>query len=616
MKKAGLFGKELDYLGTASLNQKTFKKANNSKNTMIRSPICTVAGHVDHGKSSILDFIRKSNIVSKEAGAITQAIGASIVPLDIIKKICGDLLKSLNLEFTIPGLLFLDTPGHAAFSNIRKRGGNLADIAILVIDINEGIKPQTEEVLQIFKQYKTPFIIAANKIDLLSGWKSENKPLISVINGLPDNVKYLLDEKVYEIVGKLSEMGIQADRFDRVDDYTKQIAIIPTSAKKGDGIPELLMVLAGLAQKYLEKSLETNAEGEAKGTVIEVKEEKGLGTTLDVVLYDGTLKVNDTIVIGGLNGAVVTKVKSLLEPSALAEMRDKKTKFRPVKEVKAAIGVKIAAQEIEDVVAGMPLVSAKDVEKAKEEVQKAVEEVIIETDTQGIIVKADSLGSLEALVKLLKDKDVAIKKASIGNISKKDLIDADANNEKNPMNAIVLGFNVADISGVCMDNVKVVTNDVIYKLIEDFEKWQEERKKELECKELDDCVKPCKIELLKGYVFRQSNPAVVGIHVVEGTLFSGTPLMNSDGKLITEVKGIQADQESVEKAEKNKQVAVSLPGVMVGRQIKEGDILYSAISEEQFRKYKQFKEQVSKEDIALLKEIAELMRKNNSMWGI
>ena len=134
-----------------------------------------VLGHVDSGKTSILDKIRGTGVQGREAGGITQAIGASIIPIETIKKICGKLLDSLNIKLTLPGLLFIDTPGHAAFVNLRKRGGNLADIAILVININEGLMPQTIESINILKQYKTPFIIAVNKIDLVNGWRSQKE---------------------------------------------------------------------------------------------------------------------------------------------------------------------------------------------------------------------------------------------------------------------------------------------------------------------------------------------------------------------------------------------------------------------------------------------------------
>lgn len=585
----------------------------------IRSPICTVMGHVDHGKSSLLDKIRGTAIVKSEAGAITQAIGASIVPLDTIKNICGDLLKKLNINFTIPGILFIDTPGHAAFTNLRRRGGNLADIAILVIDVNQGMQPQTLESIGILKQYKTPFLIALNKIDAISGWQVKNNtPLLQVISQQSQTIQNILDTKLYELVGKLSELGFNSERFDRVEDYTKQIAIIPCSAKTGEGIPELLMVLTGLAQRFLEKCLECNTDGEAKGTILEIKEDPGLGKTMDAIIYDGTLKVNDIIVIAGLEKPIVTKVKALFEPSPLAEMRDKKSKFNTVKEAVAATGVKISALDIDEAVSGMPLRAVEkeeDLEKIKEEIQKEVEEVLIETEEEGIVIKADSLGSLEAMIHLLKEAKIPIKRASIGNITKKDIAEAEANYEKDPLKSVILAFNIKTEPQES-EKIKIIASDVIYHIIESYEKWKKEKFSAMQQAKITDLVKPCKIKLMSGYVFRQSNPAILGVDILAGTLKTGMPLMDAEGNELTEVKGIQADKESIEEAEAGKQVAVSLPNVTIGRQIKENDILYSAVPENHFRKFKELKDLLSKEEISVLREIAEIKRKNNIVWGV
>jgi translation initiation factor 5B len=583
----------------------------------IRSPICTVVGHVDHGKSSILDKIRGSAIVAQEAGGITQAIGASIIPLPTIKKICGPLLDDLKINFTIPGLLFIDTPGHAAFTNLRKRGGNLADIAILVVDINEGFKPQTVESVEILKSYKTPFVVAANKIDLIKGWRSDSsKKILENAQGQSEHVMADFEKKLYALVSSLSEMGFNSDRFDRVNDFTKQIAIIPCSAKTGEGIPELLMVISGLAQKYLGDKLACSLTG-AKGTILEVKEEKGLGKTMDVILYDGCIKIGDTIVIGGLEAPIVARVRALFEPAPLTEMRGEKTKFRPVKEATAATGIKISAPGAEEAVAGMPVIAVakENIESAKREAQKSVEEVTLQTDEEGVVIKADNLGSLEALSKVLRDKGVGIIKASIGIITKKDISDAESNLQKNPLNAAVLGFNVeADPS--ISSRAKIITSKIIYKLIDDFEEWQAGQKRKMEEDKLGLVVRPCKIQILTGYVFRQSNPAVVGCEVLEGEARTGTPIMNSAGKSITAIKQIQAEKENLTTAQKGMRVAMSFENVTVGRQVHEGDVLYSDISEDDFRQMKGLSQYLSKGEIQVLKEIAEMKRRSNPVWGI
>ena len=585
---------------------------------MIRKPIVAFLGHVDSGKTSLQDFIRKSTMIEREAGLITQHIGASSVPIETIKRICGDLLKGMKQELSIPGLLFIDTPGHEAFTSLRKRGGSLADIAILVVDINEGFMPQTVESVKILMEQKTPFVVAANKIDLVPGWQSDKGSVLVNLSKQAENVKSVVDTKIYEILGSLSELNVNSERFDRLENYTKQIAIVPVSAETGEGIPELLMVLAGLTQKYMGGALECDKNGFAKGTVLEVKEEKGLGTTLDVIIYDGCLKKGDMVVIGGVNGAIVTKIKALLEPAPLSEIRDKKSDFTNVDFVSAAAGVKVSTVGIDNVVAGMPIRScgADEVEEVKEKIQQEIEDVMVETDKNGIVIKSDTLGSLEALTKLLKDEGVVVRKASIGNITKKDISDADSSYEEDPLKAVIVGFNVKIDEDVKTGRVKIITNNVIYKLIDDFKEWREKHLKEIEAKELNELTMPAKIELLKGYVFRQNNPAIVGVHVLNGKVKSGASVMNREGKVLSEIKGIQAEQESVKEAEKGKQVALSLPDVTVGRQINEGDILYIAVPEKDFKKLKELKKYLRAEDVELLKELAKIKRKKNPVWGV
>ncbi len=582
---------------------------------MIRQPIVAIMGHVDHGKTSLLDKIRGTGIAAREAGGITQAIGASILPLKTIKQICGKLLEQLKLTLTIPGLLFIDTPGHAAFVNLRKRGGNLADIAILVVDINEGLMPQTKESIEILKHSKTPFIVAANKTDMIDGWRQKAGTMIQNISLQSPETQRKFETKLYEVVGQMFELGIQADRFDRVSDYTKTAAVVPVSAKTGEGIPELLMLLTGLAQKYLEQNLKIEETGPAKGTIMEVKEQKGLGSVLDVIIYDGCLHVNDQILVGTLDEPIQAKIKALFEPEPNTEMREKKAKFKPVKEVTAATGVRIVAPGTELAVAGAPVMSAVgDVAKIKEELHKEMHEVLIETDQDGIIIKADALGSLEALMMLLREKGIPIRKTGIGPITKKDISDAEAILATDPLHGVIIAFNIP--KSELTTNAHVIVNDVIYRLIEDYEAWKIQQQKKIELSKLDSLVRPCKLELLKGYVFRQNNPAICGAEVTAGMLKSNTPLMNKEGKQITMVKGIQVEKENVDKLEKGKQAAVSMIDVTIGRQINEGDVLYSAIPEEHFRQYKEHKEHLNEEEKNLLKEIAEIMRKTNPMWGI
>ena len=433
-----------------------------------RSLNCVFVGHVDHGKTSLLDRIRGTNIAKNEPGLITQSISAYNIELKTIEKLCGHLLKDKKIK--IPGILAIDSPGHAAFTNLRKRGGSLSDIAVLVVDINEGFKPQTLEALEILKQFKTPFIVAANKIDLINGYQSRDKILIQNINEQNINVKKVLDGKVYRLVEKFYELGFESERFDRVTDFSKQIAIVPLSAKTGDGIPELLMMLVGLAQKFLEKELQIEVDKPGKGTILEIKDEKGFGKTLDVILYDGKIKEGDKIITTNINEIIETKIRGLFKLEG--------KKFIKAREVNAASAIKIFAPGLDEAIAGMPLrVANEDIEKLKKEIKQEIEEVLIETDKAGIIVKAESLGSLEALIFLLREKNIRIKRAGIGEIGKKDILDAKS--DKDEVNHVILGFNVDEVKD---NEVKVISGNIIYKILEDFESWLLNKSKDItEC---------------------------------------------------------------------------------------------------------------------------------------
>lgn len=584
---------------------------------MIRSPICSVVGHVDHGKSTLLDFVRGTRIVSKEAGGITQAIGASMVPLDKIKEIAGPLIKTLKIDIKIPGLLFIDTPGHAAFTNLRKRGGNLADISILIVDINEGFMPQTIESLQILKEYKTPFIVAANKVDKLPGFQvKKGMPLLKLIESQQPNVQALLDTKIYELVGKLYEFGFNSERFDRVSDYTKQIAIVPISAMLGVGVPELLVLLIGLAQRYLEQSLKLNLGEEAKGTILEVKDISGLGKVIDVILYDGSLSVGDHIAIATLDEPIITRVKALFLPKPLTEIRENKNKFQSVKKVTASCGVRIVASDLDKCLAGMPLISIKDssdISEVKERLKADIGEVLFETDKDGILVKADSLGSLEALLTLLRENNIPVRKSGLGNITKKDIIEAKSLKERDELLGVILGFNVG-----CIDDpqdIEIISDNIIYRIIDRYNEWLEMKKLELRKQTLSDLPSLAKIQVLPNYIFRQSNPAIVGIEVLSGVLKKDTPLMKNNGEPVTRVKEIQKDKESVQELPRGEQAAISLIGITIGHQVKKDEVLYTFLTAEQFRRYKEAKDLLEDEQIELLKEIASIMRKKDPTWG-
>lgn len=574
----------------------------------IRQPIITVAGHVDHGKTSILDCFRGSSLQEKEAGGITQKISFTKYPAEQIKKSCP-LIEKSKISLEIPGFLFIDTPGHAAFTNLRKRGGALADLAILVVDIKEGIKPQTAEVLSILKANKTPFVVALNKIDTISGWQK----LGDIRESIESQASHVSDEfqtALLTFQGSLQSHGFNSDLYFNISDFTKKIAIVPCSARTKQGISELLFVLCGLSQKFLAKSLVISDE--AKGVILEIKKDRTIEWA-EAILYDGELEEGDEIAIPTLSGEILTsKIRSLQEILPLS------TKFKFTKKATAATGLRLQLTNKENLVSGMPFQKLQNnLEEIKKQFKKEISEAI-KSDKQGIVIKADSLGSLEALITLLKQANISFVKAGIGTISKTDIISAKANFKINPLDAVIVGFNVDIEEGLEIDNIKILTNEVVYKLIEDLELWRKEKQAEIEKEKLLGLATICKLQILPQYVFRNSNPAIFGVKVLAGKLKNHLPLIDESDEKIGSIKAIQSEKHSVAEADEGQEVAISLPGVNFERQVTNKGVkfLYSQISETHFRNFRKNKDLLSQSEIKALAEIAEIKRKKNGAWGI
>jgi translation initiation factor 5B len=576
---------------------------------MIRQPIIAVLGHVDHGKTYLLDRIRGTAIADREPGKITQHIGATEVPKEVIEKISTGLLKKFGFELEIPGLLFIDTPGHEAFTNLRKRGGSIADLALLVIDINQGVQEQTVEAIEILKSYKTPFLVAATKVDLLPYWDSKEGSFLANLKMQSEQALRQLDEKIYEIVGKLYEHGFQSERFDRCADFKKEVAIVPVSSLTGEGIPELLMLIAGLSQKFMSKRLEISEEEEPKGAVLEVREEKGFGITIDVILYAGTLHVNDQILVGGKNGVIKTKIRALLRPKPLTEIRDKKCPFQSVPEVSAACGVKIVAPELDDALPGSPILLAKG-KNAEELIKQEVDAIRIQGKT-GIILKANTLGSLEALVMLFKEQNINVGSADVGNITRKDVMEAYSIKRQNPLEGVVLGFNVG-IDEYAEEeakklNIKIFRSDVIYKLIEDYSEWRAEQQEIMKREREKKLVWPAKFVVLGQYIFRNRGPAIFGVRVLTGKIRPNISVLNSRGKVVGKVVSIQSQGKDLEEANVNDEVAIAVDKGIIGRNIKPDEILYSFIPKRQFELVHTL--DLNEDEKNLVEEIKELEEK-------
>ena len=589
----------------------------------IRQPIVAVLGHIDTGKTKLLDKIRKSSVQDREVGGITQHIGASYFPVDTLAKICGPLFEGMKKDVKLPGLLVIDTPGHEAFANLRKRGGAVADIAILVIDVLRGFEAQTYECLDILKEKKTPFLVAANKIDRLPGWKpKEGETFTASYRQQDPFVRQGLDENLYRIMGTFSRLGFKTDKFNNVKDFTKTIAIVPTSAKTGEGIPELLAFLIGLTQQYLQARLRTT-EGPAKGTVLEVKEEPGLGMTINVIIYDGTLQKGDLIVVGAKDKPAVTNIRAVLLPKPLDEIRDPRDKFSSVDSVSAAAGVKIAAPNLEEVLAGAPLYavpSEAQLEDYVKMVSEEVEQIKIATDLDGVVLKTDALGSLEAIAESLKRNNVQIKMADVGDVSRRDVTEAAIVKEREPLQGVILAFNVKVLPDAEEEaanrNIPIFNHKTIYSLIDDYLQWKNQEEETRLENEYDKLVKPAKVKFLPGYVFRKTKPAVVGVEVLAGKIKPKSILTKEDGRNVGEILQIQDKGKAVSEATVGMQVAVSLSKATVGRHIHEGETFYVRVPEAHAKVLlTKFQDRLTPEEIEALNEFIEIMRIESPFWA-
>ena len=590
----------------------------------IRQPIVAVLGHVDSGKTSLLDRIRGTGVQGREAGGITQHIGASFLPTETIRETCGPLYKQLEKsENKVPGILVIDTPGHEVFTNLRSRGGSAADIAILVVDVNRGFQPQTNESLKILQSRKVPFVVALNKCDQISGWrKSETQFISQAIKEQDASIQTDLDQKIYDVVGTLSILGYRSEAFYRVKDFKSEIAIVPISARSGVGIPELLSVLVGLTQQYLKKRLDQE-EKESRGIVLEVNDEVGLGQTANIILIDGSVKKEDSVVVAKRDSVIVAKPKALLLPKPLDEMRDPRDKFKPVPQVDAAAGLKIASPELEGVLPGSTLyVASNDAEIGRytKQIESEMKSVFVDTETSGITLKCDTIGSLEAILEMLRRSGVPVAKADIGPVNRRDVMEAKAIKAKDRHLGVVLAFNVKilpDAKDESEDShVKIFEDKVIYSLIDNYSAWVEEDSANEEDAIFSELTPISKFTFMKGMVFRNNSPAVFGVKVEVGTLKQKVPFMNVSGRKVGVVHQLQLDRKTVPLAKAGDEVACSVQDATVGRQLFEEDVYYAfPPSHEAKLLLNKFMHKLGSEEQKVLNDIVRIQREKEAAYG-
>jgi translation initiation factor 5B len=585
--------------------------------TELRQPILSLLGHVDHGKTTLLDRIAGSGRADHEPGGITQHIGALEVSRETVLSMCRDVLK--REQFVVPGLLIIDTPGHRSFETLRRRGGALADLAILVIDAREGVMPQTRESIQILKHERTPFAVALTKIDLLPGWRKPQGPVRladQLVRGGPEFVR-ALDERVYAVAESLVGFGLSADRYDRVSDFTRNAGIVPVSSKTGVGVPELLALLVGLAQRFLQGELAVEA-GVPEATVLERSELRGIGPVASVILYRGALAVGDEIAVTGRTEPFSTRIRGIYRPGPRSKGRGSSDHLESLSRTSAASGVYLAAPRIEESLPGGILRAVRDPAERESTLALLAKDVAasVPLAESGVQICADTLGGLEALAYECGEASIPIHGAEVGPVHRALVLRTAA--VRDPLHRAVLAFNVPVLPDALpsseAETVRIFRGEVMYRLLEEYQAWRTERAEAIAKQRRVDIVHPAKFEILRGFVFRSSKPAIVGIKVLAGELRPGVRLMLADGSEVGVLKSLQKENDAVKEAAEGSELAASLDGPVVGRTVQEGDVLYVAIPESSARALRG--QELSGSERRVLEEVLKIRRATQGpFWG-
>jgi len=586
----------------------------------LRSPICCILGHVDTGKTKILDNIRRTNVQDGEAGGITQQIGATYIPEDALTKRTEELRAGRAFDLRLPGLLVIDTPGHESFSNLRSRGSGLCDIAVLVVDLMHGLEQQTIESINLLKMRKTPFIIAMNKVDRIYGWNSvPNSPIMKALERQDQHAKVEFEQRLNEVSVQLMEQGLNVALYWKNKDPRTFVNIVPTSAITGEGIPDLLQLVVKLTQSLMAERLAFVDEPQC--TVLEVKQVEGLGTTIDAVLVNGALREGDSVVVCGLNGPIQTTIRALLTPQPMKEIRVKGT-YVHHKEIRAAMGIKIAAHNLENAMAGTQLLLVRpddDIEAVKAEVMQDMAEIFSSVDRtgEGVAVQASTLGSLEALLEFLRSPgvEIPVSAINIGPVHKKDVMRANVMIERKMKKyGVILAFDVpvsAEAKSMAEElGVKIFTADIIYHLFDQFTAYLKRAKEEEQEAAKLDAVFPCVLKIMPTCIFNKKDPIVLGVEVVEGIAKVGTPICvpTQGGIDLGRIASMEKEHKAVDTAKRGDSIAMKIDATkpeeaarLYGRHFDHRDELVSKISRKSIDVLKSmFRDDLSRDDWKLV----------------
>lgn len=616
------------YSTVSTVKKEIITKEEKVDNTL-KAPICCIVGHVDAGKTSLLDKLRNTNIQEKEVGGITQHIGSTFFPIQTIENSCSSIKGKFEVICNIPGILMIDTPGHSEFQSLRNVGTSICDLGILIIDIEESIQEQTKEAIKLLKEKKIPFVVAVTKLDKLYGWKTtKSSNLRDALKEQSKDMSMMLMAKLEDIKYDLSKEDINAEFYFKNSNPKQIYSIVPVSSKTGEGIADLLALLVYTAQNWMLKKI--LYQDTVSCTIMESKYDKHNGYTIDVILNNGTINVGDKFVVSTITGPNICTVRNLLIPSALTQL-GKKTNWDYKDSVRASIGCKIIGSNLDGAYPGTHLFPIKtsgdsaDASTEADAINNANQEInavwkSYNFISPGVFIGTQTFGELDASYSIFQKAGINVAGAYIGEPSNKfiDLILMKTETDTLPENRIYLyfgAFNNTDVFEYAKkNNIILLSSEVIYKLVELY-KIEKEKIIKARQNTNNNAIFPVEMVILKQYIFMKggSEHLMFGVKIKKGTLYKNTPIcIPEKNVLLGKVLNIQFEHKEKEKGEEGQEICIRLDNpnqLIINRQFDVNDKLIACLSRNSIDILKRdYKEVVPKKDWLLIIEHIKLLK--------
>jgi len=618
------------YSTVSTVKNEIITKEKKIDNTL-KAPICCIVGHVDAGKTSLLDRLRNTNIQEKEVGGITQHIGSTFFPIETIENRCSSIKGKFEVICNIPGILMIDTPGHSEFQSLRDVGTSICDLGILIIDIEESIQEQTKEAIKLLKEKKIPFVVAVTKLDKINGWKTTKSPnLREALKEQSKDMSMMLMAKLEDIKYDLSKEDINAEFYFKNSNPKQIYSIVPVSSKTGEGIADLLALLVYTAQNWMLKKI--LYQDKVSCTIMESKYDKYNGYTIDVILNNGTINIGDKFVVSTITGPNICTVRNLLIPSALTQL-GKKTNWDYKDSVRASIGCKIIGSNLDGAYPGTHLFPIKtsgtsagaSTSTEADAINNANQEIndvwkSYDFISPGVFIGTQTFGELDAGYSIFQKAGINVAGAYIGEPSNKfiDLILMKTEADTLPENRIYLyfgAFNNTDIFEYAKkNNITLLSSEVIYKLVELY-KIEKEKMIKARQNTNNNAIFPVEMVILKQYIFMKggSDHLMFGVKIKKGTLYKNTPIcIPEKNVLLGKVLNIQFEHKEKEKGEEGQEICIRLDNpnqLIINRQFDVSDKLIARLSRESIDILKRdYKEVVPKKDWLLIIEHIKLLK--------